>query len=493
MGVPSGERASQARTSKLKEKVMDSSAQVKTDPRRALPSVERLVRELLADHPELPVWALQAAAREALSAARERVSAAGGACEARVPSPAELTAEVAAGAARLAAGHPQRVVNATGIPLHTNLGRAPLAAGAAAAVAEAAAGYSDLELDLATGRRGDRLAALTAKLTLLTGAEAALAVNNNAAALLLALDTLARGREVIVSRGELVEIGGSFRVPEIMERAGVKLVEVGATNRTHAADYERAIGPETALLLKVHRSNFEQSGFVAEVGLAELAEIAGRHDLSVLEDLGSGTLVDLSRRGLPAEAFAPARLRLGADLVCFSGDKLLGGPQAGIVLGAADPLIRMRRNPLARALRLDKLSLAALDWTLSCYLDGRAECEIPVLQQLLESAPRLEARARSLAARLAKVVADGDCVEVLPDRGFVGGGSLPGFELDTWVVAIRTSVSAESVAERLRRATPPVLARVRDDLVIFDVRTLLDGEEAALEAAVNGIFAAGSA
>jgi L-seryl-tRNA(Ser) seleniumtransferase len=472
---------------------MDSNAQVKTDPRRALPSVERLVRELLADYPELPVWALQAAAREVLSAAREGYSVAGGAGEARLPSHAELSAEVAAGAARLATGHPQRVVNATGIPLHTNLGRAPLAAGAAAAVAEAAAGYSDLELDLATGRRGDRLAALTAKLKLLTGAEAALAVNNNAAALLLALDTLARGREVIVSRGELVEIGGSFRVPEIMERAGVKLVEVGATNRTHAADYERAIGPETALLLKVHRSNFEQSGFVAEVGLAELAEIAGRRGLSVLEDLGSGTLVDLSRRGLPAEAFAPARLRLGADLVCFSGDKLLGGPQAGIVLGAADPLIRMRRNPLARALRLDKLSLAALDWTLGCYLDGRAEREIPVLQQLLESAPRLEARARSLAARLAKVIADGDCVEVSPDRAFVGGGSLPGFELDSWVVAIRTSVSAESVAERLRRATPAVLARVRDDLVIFDVRTLLDGEEAVLEAVVSEIFAVGSA
>ena len=471
---------------------MDSSAQVKTDPRRALPSVERLVRKLAADHPGLPAWALQAAARELLNAVRERFSAAECVSEARIPSPAELMAQVAARAGRLAAGHPQRVLNATGIPLHTNLGRAPLAAGAAAAVAEAAAGYSDLELDLATGSRGDRLAALTAKLTLLTGAEAALAVNNNAAALLLALDTLARGREVIVSRGELVEIGGSFRVPEIMERAGVKLVEVGATNRTHAADYERAIGPETALLLKVHRSNFEQTGFVAEVALAELAEVAGRHALPVLEDLGSGTLVDLSRRGLPAEAFAPARLRLGADLVCFSGDKLLGGPQAGILLGAADPLVRMRRNPLARALRLDKLSLAALDWTLGCYLDGRAEREIPVLRQLLESRSRLESRARALAERLAKVVGEADQVEVSPDRAFVGGGSLPGFELDSWIVTIRTSVSAEGVAQRLRAATPAVLARVRDDLVIFDVRTLLDGEEAALEAAVKGIFAAGS-
>jgi len=467
---------------------MDSSAQVKTDPRRALPSVERIVREIGADHPNLPVWALQAAARGALNEARERFSTAGESSEVRLPSPVELAAQVVADAAGLAERHPRRVVNATGIPLHTNLGRAPLAAGAAAAVAEAAAGYSDLELDLVTGRRGDRLAALTTKLTLLTGAEAALAFNNNAAALLLALDTLARGREVIVSRGELVEIGGSFRVPEIMERAGVKLVEVGSTNRTHAADYERAIGPETALLLKVHRSNFEQTGFVAEVGLAELAEVAARHELPVLEDLGSGTLVDLARRGLPAEAYAPARLRLGADLVCFSGDKLLGGPQAGIVLGAEGPLTRMRRNPLARALRLDKLSLAALDWTLGCYLDGRAEQEIPVLRQLLEPGPRLEVRARALAASLLKVVGERAHIEVSPDRAFVGGGSLPGFELDSWVVVIRSGVSAEAFAERLRQATPAVLARVRDDQVIFDVRTLLEGEEAALEAAVSAIF-----
>jgi L-seryl-tRNA(Ser) seleniumtransferase len=322
------------------------------------------------------------------------------------------------------------VVNATGIPLHTNLGRAPLAPGAAAAVAAVAAGYSDLELDLETGRRGNRTAALEAKLRLLSGAEAALAVNNNAAALVLALDTLARGREVIVSRGELVEIGGSFRVPEIMERAGVKLVEVGSTNRTHPNDYAQAIGSDTALLLKVHRSNFEQSGFVAEVGLPELAAIAAHHGLAVLEDLGSGTLVDFSRRGIPRSSFAPARLEMGADIVCFSGDKLLGGPQAGILLGAAGPLESMRRNPLARALRIDKLGIAALDWTLGCYLDGRAEREIPVLRALLDQGPGLEVRARSLAARLAKVVDPAVVIAVEPDRAFVGGGSLPGFELD---------------------------------------------------------------
>jgi L-seryl-tRNA(Ser) seleniumtransferase len=380
------------------------------------------------------------------------------------------------------------VVNATGIVLHTNLGRAPLAPGAAAAVAEAAAGYGDLELDLATGRRGDRLAAVVGKLRLLSDAEGALAVNNNAAALVLALDTLARGREVIVSRGELVEIGGSFRVPEIMQRAGVRLVEVGSTNRTHPHDYERAIGPETALLLKVHRSNFEQRGFVAEVALPELAEIGRARDLPVLEDLGSGTLVDLSRRGIPAEALAPARLHLGADIVCFSGDKLLGGPQAGIVLGSAGPVGAMRRNPLARALRLDKLSLAALDWTLACYLDGRAESEIPVLRKLLEPVARLEARARELAARLAAAAGGAARVAAESDRAYVGGGSLPGFELDTWVVSLRAEMGADRFVELLRLADPPVLARVREDLVLLDVRTLLEGDAAALEQAVGEIL-----
>jgi L-seryl-tRNA(Ser) seleniumtransferase len=271
-----------------------------------------------------------------------------------------------------------------------------------------------------------------------------------------------------------------------MERAGVRLVEVGSTNRTHPRDYERAIGPETALLLKVHRSNFEQRGFVAEVALPELASIGRAHGLPVLEDLGSGTLVDLSRRGLPSEALAPARLRLGAEIVCFSGDKLLGGPQAGILLGAAGPAGAMRRNPLARALRLDKLSLAALDWTLASFLDGRAEREIPVLRQLLEPIARLEDRARELALRLAKVVGDADHVAVEPDRAFVGGGSLPGFELDTWVVSLRVEMGAERFAERLRRASIPVLGRVRADLVLFDVRTLLEGDETALEQAVGG-------
>jgi L-seryl-tRNA(Ser) seleniumtransferase len=460
---------------------MDSYEKVKFDSRRTLPAVDRLAREIASLCGDLPSWAVTDAARRTLASERERLAAEP---EAGAVAESELARRGAAAAVALARIRPARVVNATGVVLHTNLGRAPLAPGAVAAVAEAAAHYSDLELDLATGRRGDRGASVAEKLVLLSGAEAALAVNNNAAALFLALGTLARGRQVIVSRGELVEIGGSFRVPEILERAGVELVEVGTTNRTHLADYERALGPRTGLLLKVHRSNFELRGFVAEVALPELAQLGRAHGVPLVEDLGSGTLVDLTAQGLPAEAHAPTRLRLGADLVCFSGDKLLGGPQAGIVLGRSRHVDALRRDPVARALRLDKLSLAALDWTLAALLAGRAEREIPVLRQLLEPLPRLEARARALAERLAKACGATAEVSVLPESTLVGGGSLPGFELASWVVALRGPGSAEELAARLRMAAVPVIARVHDARVRFDVRTLLAGDESAIEAAV---------
>ncbi len=354
---------------------MYRSPEVKPDPRRALPAVDRLAATVAAGRPDLPAWAVLEGVRRALAEARERLSA-----SAPGPGPGseddgsrtlvDLADRSAALAAALCGGQPRRVVNATGILLHTNLGRAPLAPDAVRAVARAAASYSDLELDLETGRRGDRLSAVCSKLALLGEAPAALAVNNNAAAVLLALDTLARGREAIVSRGELVEIGGSFRIPDIVERAGVDLVEVGTTNRTHPSDYEQAIHSRTGLLLKIHRSNFELRGFVAETSLGQLAEIGRDNGIPVVEDLGSGTLVDLSAHGFPAEIYAPARLKLGADVVCFSADKLLGGPQAGLVLGSREIVDAMRSNPLARALRLDKLSLAALDWTLECYLAG---------------------------------------------------------------------------------------------------------------------------
>lgn len=465
---------------------MDLSDDVNPDPRRLFPSVDKLSREVVQTCPDLSEWAVVAASRSVLRSAREKIEI----LISRGASPGELkqmtetpwVARTAEEATRLARPHPRRVLNATGVVLHTNLGRSPLAKGAAEAAAEAAMGYSDLELDLETGRRGNRLAELADKLCLLSGAEAATVVNNNAAAVLLALNTLALGREVIVSRGELVEIGGSFRVPAIMERAGVRLVEVGTTNRTHARDYEQAIGPDTALLLKIHRSNFEQRGFVAEVELDELREIAHAHDLPLIEDLGAGTLLDLTERGLPREAYAPARLQLGADLVCFSGDKLLGGPQAGIILANTEMIEAIRTNPLARALRLDKMTIAALDWTLSSMLEGRAEQDVPVLDMMLASGEQIEARARQLLERVGGIATDAIRLTVEQDSVPVGGGSLPGLEFESWVVAVRSSkpgLSADQIARRLREAEPPVLARVRDDALLIDLRTV-DDEELSL-------------
>ena len=460
---------------------MDREREVKTDRRTGLPAVGRLLDALARSHPGLPAWALGEGARRAVAAARARLDRDP---QARAPDVQALLEEAAARASALARPRPARVVNATGVVLHTNLGRAVLGAGAVREVAAVAAAYSDLELDLASGERSDRQRAVAELLVLLSGAEAALAVNNNAAALLLALDTLARGREVVVSRGELVEIGGSFRVPAILERAAVRLVEVGTTNRTHPRDYEEAIGPGTALLLKVHRSNFEQRGFVAEVGVEELAAIARARGIPLVEDLGSGTLAPVAGLDLPPETLAPARLRLGVDVVCFSGDKLLGGPQAGIALGRRGPIEAMARNPLARALRLDKLGLAALDWTLRALLDGRAEAEIPVLRQLVTPAGELRGRAEKLGQRLAQAVGAAAAVAVEAERSAVGGGALPGFELPTWVVAVRAAPGPDVLAARLRAAPVPVLARIRDDALLVDVRTLLDGDEADLERAL---------
>jgi L-seryl-tRNA(Ser) seleniumtransferase len=437
--------------------------------------VDRLAAAVREADPGLPDWAAKAGARAALAAAR---AAAG-----RPPALDGLARERAR---ELAQRKPRRVVNATGVVLHTNLGRSLLAQGAAEAAFGAATRFADLELDLATGRRGDRGTALGRKLALLAGAEAALAVNNNAAALLLAVATLARGRDVIVSRGELVEIGGSFRLPDILDAAGVRLVEVGTTNRTHADDYRRALGADTALLLKVHRSNFEQRGFVAEVDVATLAAIARERGVPLVEDLGSGTLVDLRARGLPEESYAPARLRLGADVVCFSGDKLLGGPQAGILVGAAGAIDAMRGNPLARALRLDKMSLAALDWTADALLSGRGVEVLPTLRMLAADEREVAARARALAQRIEAPLAErGIGVAVVASRAPVGGGSLPGFELASWAVALTPPGGPDALAAALRAAPVPVIARVAEESLLLDARTLLAGDDDAIEAALG--------
>ena len=448
------------------------------DPRRELPSVDLLVRQLSAQRPELPLWTLREGARRAVAAARQAIELG--------TAPIDPAAAGLAAAEELARPRPIRVVNASGVVLHTNLGRAVLPREVAAAVAEAAASYSALELDLGSGERGERGAGIAELLRLLSGAEDALAVNNGAAAVLLALAALARGREVIVSRGELVEIGGSFRVPEILREAGVSLVEVGTTNRTHPRDYEAAIGPRTGAILKVHRSNFELRGFVAEVDLPELVAIGQRHDVPVVDDLGSATLVDLRAHGLPAESFAPARLASGVDLVCFSGDKLLGGPQAGIVLGTAARVQMLRKSPLARALRLDKLMLAALDATLRLLLAGR-ERELPTLRMLLEPVETVAARARALAERVSKAAPEGLVVALEETRAPVGGGSLPGFELPSVAIALSGLASAETLARALRRAAVPIVGRVAGARVLLDARTLLPGDELDVEAAISAL------
>jgi L-seryl-tRNA(Ser) seleniumtransferase len=374
------------------------------------------------------------------------------------------------------------VVNATGVIVHTNLGRAPLAPEAAAAVAEVATGYSNLELDLESGERGSRLARVCEKLCLLSGAEAALVVNNNAAAVMLAVDTLAAGREVVLSRGELVEIGGSFRVPEILAGTRARLREVGTTNRTHLADYERALGSQTGMLLRVHRSNFEIRGFVAEVPTAELAKLGRAHGVPTVEDRGSGTLVDLHPFGIPeTEAFAA--LGDGVDVVTFSGDKLLGGPQAGIALGRREPIERMQRSPLARALRVDKLTLAALDWTLRVLLDGSARERIPVLRMLLEPAESVRARAERLAADLS---ASGWRATVEAQESLVGGGALPDLRIPGAVVRV-DSGKPDALAAALRRADPPIVARVSHGALWLDPRTLDDADLRLVAAALAAL------
>jgi L-seryl-tRNA(Ser) seleniumtransferase len=350
----------------------------------------------------------------------------------------------------------RRVINATGVIVHTNLGRAPLAADALERVAETARGYSNLEYDLDAGGRGSRQAHVAGILGRLTGAEAALVVNNNAAAVMLALGALAEGREVLVSRGELIEIGDGFRIPDVLARSGARLVEVGTTNRTRASDYEAAIGPETAVLLRVHQSNFRVVGFTERPDLEQLAGIAKRFGLSLVDDLGSGALVDVGDEPTARESLAA-----GADLVCFSGDKLLGGPQAGIVVGRADLVERLRGHPLQRALRADKLTLAALEGTLALYLD--APERIPVLRMLREATADVRARAERLAG-----LAGGEVEETVARAG---GGALPLAELPSYACAIE-----EDLAAPLRKGDPALVGIVRDGRLLLDCRTLSDGE-----------------
>jgi L-seryl-tRNA(Ser) seleniumtransferase len=423
-----------------------------------LPSVDELARhERLAGEPA-PL-AVEAA-RAALARAREEIKAG--------HDPGDLVERAVQELASARAPSLRRALNATGVIVHTNLGRAPLADAALERALEVGRGYSNLEYDLTAGSRGSRQDHLASILRRLTGAEGALVVNNNAAAVMLALAALAEGREVLVSRGELIEIGDGFRIPDVLARSGARLREVGTTNRTRASDYERGIGPETALLLRVHQSNFRVVGFTEQPSVGELAAVAARHDLPLVDDLGSGVLVQLED-----EPSAKESLNAGADLICFSGDKLLGGPQAGIVVGRAELVERLRRHPLQRALRADKLTLAALEGTLGLYLDPeRAAREVPVLRMLHEPVEAVRARAERLASAVGR--------EVEETVARVGGGALPLAELPSFACAVE-----EELAAPLRTGEPPVVGVLRDGRLLLDCRTLTDAETAEVAEAVR--------
>ncbi len=418
-----------------------------------MPSVDELAR---ASADPLAVDA----ARAVIARARDEIRAGN--------DPGDLAARLRDELLAVRAPTLRRVLNATGVIVHTNLGRAPLPPAALERALDVGRSYSNLEYDLAAGARGSRQDHVDGILRKLTGAEAALVVNNNAGATLLALAALAEGREVIVSRGELIEIGDGFRIPDVLARSGARLVEVGTTNRTRAADYEAAVRPETALLLRVHQSNFRVVGFTEQASLAELAAVARAHALPLLDDLGSGALIELRD-----EPTARASLAAGADVVCFSGDKLLGGPQAGIVVGKAEHVEKLRRHPLHRALRIDKLSLAALEGTLLLYLEpARALTQVPVLRMLHEDVGVVRARAERLAAEVGG--------EVEESRARVGGGALPLAELESFACAVD-----ERLGEPLRASDPPVVGIVRDGRLLLDCRTLDDAEAGEVAAAVH--------
>ena len=420
------------------------------------------------------------AAREALDEARRRIRTAEG-----NGADNDLYASIVA---RLDQVKPtlRPVVNASGVVIQTNLGRAPLSRAALAAMAEVGGGYSNLEYDLEAGGRGSRHEHVAELLRRLSGAEAGLVVNNNAAALLLILATFAAGREVVVSRGELVEIGGGFRIPDVLRQSGADLVEVGTTNRTYAADFDAAVGERTAMLLRVHTSNFRVVGFVHAPSLDELAAVARRRDVLFVDDLGSGSFLDTSRYSLAREPLVQESVAAGADLVCFSGDKLLGGPQAGIIVGRGGLVGRLKKHPLTRALRPDKITLAALGATLGHFLSDEAEREVPVWRMIAQNPDEIEDRARAVIATLGPLGAD---IQIEDGRSAVGGGSLPGETLATRLLATPERPDAGRLAARLRAGDPPVVARVDRDRLLLDLRTVLPEEDELLARALDTVLA----
>lgn len=457
-----------------------------SNPYRDLPAVARVLEApaAVAARGRYSAGEMTAAVRAQLDAMRAALTTGGDAGDVS----AEAVAALAVARLDVAAQPRLRpVINATGVVLHTNLGRAPLAEEAARAAFDAARGYLNLELDLDTGKRGSRQDAVRDGIRHITGAEAATVVNNCAAATVIVLRAVAAGREVIVSRGQLIEIGGGFRIPEIMAASGATLREVGTTNITRVADYERAIGPNTAALMRVHTSNYRVRGFTKAVGIDELVTLSRRHGIPVIDDAGSGQAIDLTPFGLPGEPLVSAGIAAGADLVLFSGDKLLGGPQAGLIAGRSDVIQRVEADPLMRAFRLDKMSLAALEATLRLYRDpDRVGRDIPVLRMLMTPLSELRGRAETLAEQLR---AGGVGAEVRDDVAYVGGGSLPDVTLTTVVVAVAAASEAE-LAARLRTGSPAVVGRVQDGRFLIDMRTVFERQEAELLCAVRAAVTA---
>ncbi len=458
---------------------------------RLIPSVDALL-----NHPEARRLAeaygrplALDAVRDELEAVRAEIQTAGAASSLAEKdlAPEALLDRVRARLERKLAPSLGRTINATGIVIHTGLGRAVLAPEAREALARVSQGYSQLAVDLETGQRGHRDVHYASLLRELTGAEAGFAVNNNAAATVLLLNTLAKGKEVILSRGQLVEIGGSFRMPDVMETSGAVLREVGTTNKTHLRDYEAAISDRTGILLRVHHSNYRIMGFAEEPGIEELVELGRKHGLPVVDDIGSGALVDLKDYDLETEPLVQRSVRAGADAVCFSGDKLIGGPQSGIIVGRAKVVGRVKKNPLARAFRIGKLTAAALEATLKLFLDpDRLRDRHPVYRMLGLDAKEIERRARAASDTLALGLAGRARVSVVEDRSQVGSGSVPVETLPTFVLKIESaSLPAEELARRLRRGAPPVFGRVHKDALLLDFRTVFPEEDGIVIDAVR--------